>query len=293
MKCIDRNGNIVSESKAQGKALDFLYKTKIGNKILKILVNPTISKVAGAFLDSRMSTFLIEPFRKKNNIDLTDFEEQEYTSFNDFFTRKIKSQARPIDMEENSLISPCDSSLSVYDITEDGEFVVKNTKYTMESLFRSKKLAKHYEGGKLLIFRLTVTDYHRFHMIDDGMLSKNYRIPGVLHTVNPIANDFTPIYKENTREFSFLKSKNFGTVAMMEVGALMVGRICNYYKHNEPKGMEVMRGMEKGRFEFGGSTVIIALEKDKAIIDSDILENSKHNFETKIKMGEKIGKKFK
>ena len=72
-------------------------------------------------------------------------------------------------------------------------------------------------------------DYHRYCYIDDGKSQKNHRIPGVFHTVNPAAGDVLPIYKENTREYSLLKSRHFKTVVVMEVGALMVGRITNYH----------------------------------------------------------------
>ena len=74
---------------------------------------------------------------------------------------------------------------------------------------------------------------------------------------------------------------------MMEVGAMLVGKIANY------SGKKfVKRGEEKGRFEFGGSTIIICLEKDKALIDADILANTSEDFETRVKMGERIGMKL-
>ncbi|OYP54363.1 phosphatidylserine decarboxylase, partial [Lachnotalea glycerini] len=107
---------------------------------------------------------------------------------------------------------------------------------------------------------------------------------GVYHTVNPLANDVIPIYKENTREFSIIKSENFGNILTMEVGALLVGRIVNYHEK-----ANVRRGEEKGKFEFGGSTIILCLEKGRVIIDEDILANSLNGVETVVKMGEKIG----
>jgi len=70
----------------------------------------------------------------------------------------------------------------------------------------------------------------------------------------------------------------------MEVGALLVGRIINYHEK-----AYVKRGQEKGRFEFGGSTIIVCLEKDRAVIDNDIMQNSLNGIETLVKMGEKIG----
>ncbi|BCN29300.1 phosphatidylserine decarboxylase [Anaeromicropila herbilytica] len=284
MKCIDRNGNEIKQDDAQNKVLSFLYHTKLGRVLLTILVRPKVSKVMGCCLSLPISKLLISPFVKRNKINLDEYENQEYSSYNDFFTRKIKEGCRNIDHHSNHLIAPCDGKLSVYSITKDARFTIKNTKYSMESLLRSKKLANRYEGGTLLLFRLTVDDYHRYCYIDNGIETKNYRIPGVFHTVNPIANDVLPIYKENTREFSILKSDNYGSVLTMEVGALLVGRIVNYHVKEE-----VIRGEEKGKFEFGGSTIIICLEKDQAIIDADILHNSINGIETVVKMGEKIG----
>lgn len=280
----DRNGNIVPGDDGQDKMLEFLYKTRMGRVIVKIMIHPFVSKVAGFLMDSKISCMAINSFSEKNNIDLSEYEPKEYTSFNDFFTRKVLKEKRPVDMEPTHLIAPCDSKLCVYPISSDSTFTVKNTEYTLASLLKSKKLAKKYEGGTFLLFRLTVGDYHRFHYMDNGTKTKNRRIKGVFHTVNPIANDLYPIYKENTREYSILHSQNFGDVLIMEVGATMVGRIVNYDEE-----ATVFRGQEKGRFEFGGSTVILCLEKDRAIIDSDIIENTKNDIETVVKYGEKIG----
>lgn len=284
MKCVDREGCEIVKNDTQDKALAFLYQTRIGRGMLSVLIKPRISIVAGKFLDSSTSRWIIGPFMKKSGIDLSEYEMSDYRSFNEFFTRKIKPECRKIDWEKTHLIAPCDSKLSVYPISQGSRFVIKDTEYSMESLLRSRKLAKHYEGGQLLVFRLAVDDYHRYCYVDDGLKSKNYRIPGVFHTVNPLANDVYPIYKENTREFSILKSQNFGRILMMEVGALLVGRIVNYHERKEVK-----RGEEKGRFEFGGSTVILCLEKNWAVIDEDILLNTSRGIETIVKMGEKIG----
>lgn len=284
MKCVDREGCEIVKNDTQDKALAFLYQTRIGRGMLSVLIKPRISVAAGKFLDSSASRWIIGPFMKKSGIDLSEYEMTDYRSFNEFFTRKIKTECRKMDWEKKHLIAPCDSKLSVYPINQSARFVIKDTEYSMESLLRSRKLAKHYEGGQLLVFRLAVDDYHRYCYVDDGLKSKNYRIPGVFHTVNPLANDVYPIYKENTREFSILKSQNFGRILMMEVGALLVGRIVNYHERKEVK-----RGEEKGRFEFGGSTVILCLEKNRAVIDEDIVLNSSRGIETIVKIGEKIG----
>lgn len=78
-----------------------------------------------------------------------------------------------------------------------------------------------------MILRLTVDDYHHYCYVADGEKSPDVKIPGVFHTVNPAANDVCQIYHENTREYCLLKTEQFGTIAMMEVGAMMVGKITN------------------------------------------------------------------
>lgn len=286
MQSKDRQGNVVSANEGQDKMLQALYGTSVGRQTLKVLTNPMISKLGGRFLDSRLSTPLITPFIEKNHIAMEQYEEEDYESYNQFFSRRVKEGKRTFSQEGHLLCAPCDSKLTVERITREGTFAVKNTIYTMESLLRSEKLAKRYEGGTLLIFRLTVDDYHHYCYVDDGKKTRNFHIPGVLHTVNPVANDEYPIYTENTREFSILKSNHFGNILMMEVGALMVGKIVNHHEE-----MEVYRGMEKGFFEFGGSTVILAFQPGRVVMDGDILQNTEDGFETIVKMGEVIGKK--
>ena len=134
------------------------------------------------------------------------------------------------------------------------------------------------------MFRLCVEDYHRYIYVDNGRASEPVRIPGVLHTVNPVANDHFPVYKENTREYCVIRSEHFGRLLQMEVGAMLVGEI-----RNHERGRQVRRGWEKGRFAFGGSTVILMTEKGAALPDGDILENSRFGLETKVRLGERVG----
>ncbi|MCI9476678.1 MAG: phosphatidylserine decarboxylase [Emergencia sp.] len=284
MDCKDRKGNIIYTDDGQDKLLEKLYSSACGRFLLRFLIPPQISKFGGFFLSRKISRIAIDPFIRKNQIDMTQYESRKFCSYNDFFTRKIKPECRPIDLTETHLIAPCDSRLTVYPITSDSRFTIKNTEYTMKSLLRDEDAAETYEGGQLLLFRLTVKDYHRYCYPDSGILSKIHKIPGVFHTVNPIANDYFPIYKENTRSYCYLESAVFGTMLMMEVGALMVGKICNYEEN-----CTVVRGTEKGRFEFGGSTIILCLPAGSAIIDPDILANTSAGFETRVKYGEKIG----
>lgn len=289
MRCIDRAGNITVRDSGQDKLLRWMYTSRGGRILLTVLVRPWVSRAAGWMLDRSWSRCLIGPFVRKHGIDLSGCVKQRFRSYNDFFTRERKTGYGEPQGGGDTLTSPCDGKLSVYPICCGSggktQITVKDTAYTVESLLRSRRLAGRYDGGWGFVFRLTVDDYHRYCYVDDGRKSRNYRIPGVFHTVNPAANDVRPIYKENTREYSLLKSRHFKTVLMMEVGALLVGRITNYHQVGT-----VRRGQEKGRFEFGGSTVILLFQKDAVRPDPDLLENTRRGFETAVRMGEPVGK---
>lgn len=288
MKYIDINGNKKHADSSQDKLLKLLYTTRTGRMLLRPLVTPAFSKLAGALLNTRFSCRLIKPFIRSNAIDMSDYEETCYRSYNDFFTRKIKKGAREISGDSFDLISPCDCYASAYEISEDRILNVKNAKYTVSSLLHSKKLAARYQGGYALILRLTVSDYHRYAYAATGRQSKNYRIPGVFHTVNPIAGEHFPIYKENSREYTVIHSSHLGNILQMEVGALMVGKIVN---HRE--SCSVLRGEEKGYFEFGGSTIVLLLEKDTVTLREDLLVNTLSGYETQLRMGNSIGRSNK
>lgn len=288
MKYIDINGNKKHADSGQDKLLKLLYTTRTGRMLLRPLVTPAFSKLAGALLNTRFSCRLIKPFVRSNAIDMDDYEETCYRSYNDFFTRKIKKGAREISGDSSDLISPCDCYASAYEISEDRILTVKNAEYTVSSLLHSKRLAARYQGGYALILRLTVSDYHRYAYAATGRQSKNYRIPGVFHTVNPIAGEHFPIYKENSREYTVIHTPHLGDILQMEVGALMVGKIVN---HRE--SCTVLRGEEKGYFEFGGSTIVLLLEKDTVTLREDLLVNTLSGYETQLRLGNSIGRSNK
>ena len=277
---------IREENDLQDRFLHMMYSHTAGRAAMKPLVQSFVSRAAGCFLESRLSVPLVAPFVKKNHISLKECTAKQFISFNDFFVRKLKMDARPFSNAPQDFISPCDARLTVYPIHENGKFEIKNTEYTLEQLLRDRKLAKRYEGGTLFLFRLSVDDYHRYLFVDDGVCSTERRIEGVLHTVNPAANDFCPIYKENTRTYTLLQSANFGTLLQMEVGAMMVGKIVN---ENAGAARRVQRGEEKGYFAFGGSTVIVLAQKGSAVPEKRIWNYSRLGIETRVRQGETVG----
>ena len=263
--------------------VNFLYHTAPGRAILQVLIRPGVSKALGAFLDTRLSRHLVGPFVRSTGVDLSDYPHRSYRSFNDFFTRTVTEGRRPLDADPAALIAPCDGKLTVYPITADGLFDIKHSVYSVADLLRDEALANAYEGGTCLIFRLTPDDFHRYSFVDDGSVLRSKTLPGVLHTVRPIAFRRYPVFSENAREYAILETANFGTVLQMEVGALFVGRIVNH-----PLA-EFTRGQEKGKFEFGGSTVILLLQKGAAVIDKELLENTRAGKESVVRLGQKIG----
>lgn len=285
MKYIDRMGNVTVEENGQDKLLRHLYNDRGGRLCLRVLVSPWISKMAGRLLNTEFSARFVGDFVEKNRIDLSICEKQKFSSWNDFFTRRLRQGERPVDERGKVLVSPCDGKLSVYRIDKNSRFWIKDTEYTVEQLLRNKSLAERYLGGYALVFRLTVDDYHHFCYPADGKKSDNVVVPGIFHTVNPVANEVYPIYRENAREYTLLKTEKFGTVLMMEVGAMMVGKITNV----EKKSVSVKKGQEKGWFEFGGSTIILLLQHGKVRLDYDLIENTENGYETVVRMGERIG----
>lgn len=279
----DRNGEIVVTNEKQNILLKKLYGTVCGRVILKALTAPAVSKAAGAFMDSRLSVPLIKRFIKSSGIDTSQYVMKKFRSYNEFFTRRVKRGMRPIDRMPSHFISPCDSKLTVYKIGKSSVFRIKGSRYRVSDLIQNDFLAKRYEGGYCMIFRLEVDDYHRYCYIDSGTKTENTFINGELHTVNPIALEHYNIYKRNCREYTVLHTENFGDVVQVEVGAMMVGRIVN--RHG---AAEVVRGEEKGKFEFGGSTIVLLVQEDMIRIDDDILRNSTENIETVVKYGEKV-----
>ncbi len=279
-----RDGSIVPSGGAQARALHYLYETNAGRKLLPLLTHPAVSALGGAVLGHPLSTVAIPFFIRSCGIRTEEYEPCVHRSFNSFFTRKIKPDARPADMDPDALISPCDAKLTAYPITMDSVFQIKQSAYRVADLVGCKKLAARFTGGQCLIFRLTVDDYHRYCYPDDGTKGENRFLGGELHTVNPIALGQYNIYKRNCRSVTLLHTAHFGDVAQIEVGAMLVGKITNHHGR-----AQIRRGEEKGLFEFGGSTIVLLLEAGKAALDEDILQNSAAGDETVVRCGMRIG----
>ena len=265
--------------------LQFLYGTKVGRVLLRPLISRPVSVISGWLLDSRASRALIQPFVKSNGICTDDYELDGIKCFNDFFCRKIKKELRPIEMDDSALIAPCDGLLTVHKVSKGDVIGVKQSRFTISSLLRDKELAKSFEDGYCMVFRLCVNHYHRYIYFDSGHKYKNRKINGVFHTVRPVALEKYPVFVENSREYAVIDTKNFGRCVQMEVGAMLVGHIAN----ESQDSCMVKRGMEKGHFEYGGSTIIVLLPKDAVQLNSAVKNAMQQHVELPVQMGEVLG----
>lgn len=290
----NRNTKSYEEELVAGKKyIKWTYESPIGKGITELFAKKKIfSKIYGKYCDTKLSRTKIPDFVEQFNINMEHSLKSinEFSSFNDFFIRKLNNNARPMDIDENIVISPGDGRITAYENIDLNKLVqIKGFTYSLNELIMDDNVSKRYSNGICLILRLCPTDYHRFHFIDSGIPKENHKIKGDYYSVNPIALENIPkLFCQNKREWSILESDNFGDILSIEVGATCVGSIIQTYKPN----VKVEKGDEKGYFKFGGSTTILFFEKDKIKIDSDILEQSKLGFECKVRLGEQIGKKF-
>lgn len=287
--------NCVEEEKVYyGSIIRFLYSSNpfakfISNIILFFIAKlPFFSKKYGDQQSSPKSKKKVLPFIKEFHLKVEEFEKKpsEFTSFNDFFTRKLKANARSINRDKDVIVSPCDARVHVIEnIDSETSFMIKGQFFDLKKLLKDNKLVQHYKGGSAFLARLCPTDYHRFHFPVDGICTKPRLINGPLYSVNPIAVFSRPsIFWENKRYISEIKTQEFGKVLMIEIGATYVGVVhytCSF-------GTPIKKGDEKGYFAFGGSSMMLIFEKDQVAFDPILIEKSKQGIEVITKMGEMI-----
>ena len=269
--------------------LRWLYSSSISGRIaLHLLVKRALlSWWYGRRMEKPRSVHKVLPFIVEHDLDVDEFAKQAmtYRTFNEFFYRKLTDSARPIDADPASVAFPADGRHLVFPNVDDADgFYVKGDRFDLAELIGGELVAKQFAGGAMLISRLAPVDYHRFHFPCAGTPGRAQEIRGSLFSVNPIALRRNVRYLvQNKRMLTLLDTERFGTVAMIEVGATMVGSIRQTY----PAGTKVKKGDEKGLFKFGGSCVITLFQRDRIVFDADLREQSANHIETYAKMGER------
>jgi phosphatidylserine decarboxylase len=275
-------------------SIQFLYSNSQVAKWLRFLIChfPYFSKFYADLQKMSRSRHKIRPFINKYGIDTDEFLKpiDSYSSFNDFFIRKLKPSARPIANGNDTAILPADGRyLAFQNFDREEGIFVKGKKFLLANLLGSEKLAQKYGEGSCLIARLAPVDYHRFHFPINCTPSKTRPINGLLYSVSPLAlNHNIEILAENKRVITHLRTHLFGTILAVEVGATNVGTIHQTY---EPE-KHYAKGAEKGYFSFGGSCIIFFFESGRIQFDFDLLENTRAGLETYAHMGESLGRPF-
>nr|NGX33041.1 Phosphatidylserine decarboxylase proenzyme [Candidatus Anoxychlamydiales bacterium] len=199
-------------------ALEFLYSNNVFSKFFLFFFTKFsfLSKFYGFINSKKTSKFKIKPFIKHFDIDEREFAKnmKDFKSFNDFFIRKLKKDARKIDLDENTLTFPSDGRFLAFSKVSDiDNFSIKNHKFNLNEFLQDEQLTKKYSDGAMLLCRLAPDDYHRFHFPIDCIPTEAKLINGYLYSVNPIAlRKNIKILSENKRMITTLKTKKFSDV---------------------------------------------------------------------------------
>ena len=252
--------------------------------MLKLASSRGLSRLCGRFLDTSLSRPLIRRFIRQYHIQTSDYTTQQFACFNDFFSRQIRPELRPIPQQPEALICPCDGLLSAYRISAGTVLPIKQSTYTISELLGGDPVAAQYDNGLCLVFRLCVDHYHRYCYLDSGRKGGNVFLPGKLHTVRPIALAARPVFVQNCRAYTVMETDHLGPVVQVEVGAMLVGKIQNHHG-----ACRFRRGEEKGMFRYGGSTIVVLLEPGRAELQDAIWQAARRGVETPVRMGQIIG----
>jgi len=294
----DRESGLIIEEKMSAfvrLGIRLLYKSAGSDKATdaKLVKNllATLSFRQGKIYDSPSSVKEILPFIKFHKLNTEEILDPlpSFKNFNEFFYRKLKPGARVLALPDNPkcAVSMADCRFSCFQTIDSSKKLwIKGSNFSVASLLDDEEMGKFYENGSLTIFRLAPQDYHRFHLPVDGVLSEPKFITGTYYTVNPMAiRSRTDVYTENVRVVSYIDSEEFGKVAIVCIGAMMVGSIVL----TSTPGVKLHRMDEHGYFAFGGSTIVALFQEGSIEFDRDLLSNSSQHLETLIRVGSSIG----
>ncbi len=261
------------------------------------------SEKMGKEYDSPGSVAHIQPFihsfdLQSSLVEMVQPDPTKYATFNEFFAREIREDARPVVEPGNELVasSPADCRLTAFPTIDMAtKYWIKGFGFTIGKLLGDEQLAQQFDGGSIVIARLAPQDYHRWHAPVAGTVEYIKDIPGTYYTVNPQAINepgTLDVFCENKRSVMTLKrSSTRSRVAIIAVGAMLVGSI-KYVGGVDIPGSEVRRGQCLGAFYYGGSTVIVLYPPGEIRMDEDLVKNStQESCETLMKVGWRVGAK--
>lgn len=248
------------------------------------------SRCVGVLARRRWPAFILQPFLRwycrRFDVDMAEAEKPltEYGDFIEFFTRHLREGARTIDQTPSHVVSPVDGKIyACGPIDENTIFQAKGSSYSLEELLDDTDRSKRFYGGAFIIIYLSPRDYHRIHTPFAGSVSGFRYIPGKLLPVNPASVAMFPrLFVENERLTSYLETEEAGQIAVIKVGATIVGRIRLSYLGRDyttnpwltPRSTHetvdparpLERAGEMGMFELG-STVILLFEPGVTLLE--------------------------
>ncbi|MDA1092679.1 MAG: archaetidylserine decarboxylase [Acidobacteria bacterium] len=271
--------------------LRWAYETSLGRLTTSLVVKRALfSRLYGRRMDHPSSRARIQPFIDQYGLDADEFETapSDFASFNDFFSRRLRPAARPVDPDPDHVVFPADGRhLAVPTLADRTGVYVKGQPFDLTGLLGDGLLADRYRRGTMVISRLCPVDYHRFHFPAAGTPSPPTLLPGDLFSVNPIAlRRNINFLIQNKRFLSTLRSETVGDILCLEIGATNVGSVRHTFASNE----SVSAGDEKGFFQFGGSATITLFEPGAVTLAEDLLHQSSHQIELYARMGDTMGR---
>ncbi|MGZ0708925.1 phosphatidylserine decarboxylase [Coraliomargarita sp. W4R53] len=271
--------------------LRWAYGNPLGRLTVAVAVKRLwFSKWYGWRMDQAKSRRKVQPFLDTYGVDAQEFADSvdSYGTFNEFFYRKLKPEARPVDVNTESVVFPADGRhLGIENVDVADSFYIKGQRFDLAAFVGDASLAREFAGGSMVISRLCPVDYHRYHFPVAGDAGAVEILPGTLRSVSPLAlRRNLSILWQNRRARTVVDSPQFGKVLVMEVGATCVGGM-----HSTFKTGTVAKGADKGYFSFGGSCVTTIYQKGAVQLDADLLAQAKAGREVYAKMGERCGLK--
>ncbi|KAK4046935.1 phosphatidylserine decarboxylase [Microbotryomycetes sp. JL201] len=286
-----------------------------GQRVRRLLESMTIKQ--GIKYDALSSVRDIKPFIEFHNLNMDEVLDpvESFKTFNEFFYRKLKPDARPVAEPDNPkvVVSAADCRATFFESVDDATRLwIKGREFSIAKLLGDayKDKLRQFDKASLCILRLAPQDYHRCHSCVDGVIEDIHLLPGSYFTVNPLGGTFQSgqqiedaaltcvgtlfnvsvrsqidVLAENKRAVVSTISPVFGECIQVWVSAMMVGSAV----FTKSAGDEVKRGDEIGYFKFGGSTLVCLFNGVK--FDDDLIENSKNSIETLVRVGMRIGVK--
>ena len=279
-------GALLRERVYAAGQLEFLYGNPIGKLLLKhLLVRRTFSWLYGFSKRSRRSRDQITAFIETLGVDTSEIEKpiEAYRSLDEFFSRRLRPGARPIDPDPDHLLSPSDGRALAWQRLGDGQLVVKATRTTVNEMIGDPATAAEFADAAVLLVRLAAADYHRCHFPASGVAHAPQAVGDRLHSVHPIALEAGAPSFANYRMRTRIDSDRFGPLLIIEVGALTVGSIVQTFTPSR-----VERGQEKSYFCFGGSALLMLAKADRITFDDDLTRATADGVESQLRVGTRV-----